>query len=63
MNLLNTLLIIVTVDCGEFNQGISSEKIGRLIVVNFYNTHLVILMVNCGEFLKRTFSNCDGELR
>ena len=66
------------VDCGEFHQGIRSEKIGRLIAVNFYNTLLVIVTVNCGEFLhtllvivtvncgeflKLTLSNCDGELR
>ena len=35
-------------ECGEFIQGIRSEK---------------IVTVNCGEFLKHTLSYCDGELR
>ena len=26
MNFLNTLLVILTVDCGEFDQGLGSES-------------------------------------
>ena len=48
MNFYNTLLVIVTVNCGESIQGIRSEK---------------IVTVNCGEFLQLTLSYCDGELR
>ena len=48
MNFYNTLLVIVTVNCGEFIQGIRSEK---------------IVMVYCGEFLQHTLSSYDGELR
>ena len=48
MNFYNTLLVIVTVNCGEFIRGIWSEK---------------IVTVNCGEFLQHTLSYCDGELR
>ena len=48
MNFYNTLLVIVTVNGGEFIQGIRSEN---------------IVTVNCGEFLKHTLSYCDGELR
>ena len=48
MNFYNTLLVIVTVNWGEFIQGIRSEK---------------IVTVNCGEFLQHTLSFCDGELR
>ena len=48
MNFYNTLLVIVMVNCGEFIQGIRSEK---------------IVTVNCGEFLQHTLSYCDGELR
>ena len=48
MNFYNTLLVIVTVNCGEFIQGIRSEK---------------IVTVNWGEFLQHTLSYCDGELR
>ena len=48
MNFYNTLLVFVTVNCGEFIQGIRSEK---------------IVTVNCGEFLQPTLSYCDGELR
>ena len=43
----NTLLVISTLYCGEFNQGIRSEKIGRVIAVNF---------------LHHTLRNYDGEL-
>ena len=39
MNFYNTLLVIVTVNRGEFIQGIRSEK---------------IVTVNCGEFLQHT---------
>ena len=48
MNFYNTLLVIVTVNCGEFIQGIRSEK---------------IVTVNWGQFLQHTLSYCDGELR
>ena len=48
MNFYNTLLVIVTVNCGEFIQGIRSEK---------------IVIVNNGEFLQHTLSYYDGELR
>ena len=48
MNFYNTLLVIVTENCGEFIQGIRSEK---------------IVTVNCGELLQHTLSYCDGELR
>ena len=48
MNFYNTLLVIVTVNCGEFIQGIRSEK---------------IVKVNWGVFLQHTLSYCDGELR
>ena len=48
MNFNNTFVVIVTVNCGEFIQGIRSEK---------------IVTVNCGEFLIHTLSYCDGELR
>ena len=48
MNFYNPLLVIVTVNCGEFIQGIRSEK---------------IVTVNCGEFLQHTLSYCDGEMR
>ena len=48
MNFYNTLLVIVTVNCGEFIQGIRSEK---------------IVKVSCGEFQQHTLSICDGELR
>ena len=48
MYFYNTILVIVTVNCGEFIQGIRSEK---------------IVTVNCGEFLQHTLSYCDGELR
>ena len=48
MNFYNTLLVIVTVNCGEFIQGIRSEKIVKM---------------NCVEFLQYTLSYCDGELR
>ena len=48
MNFYNTLLVIVTVNCSEFIQGIRSEK---------------IVMMNCDEFLQHTLSYCDGELR
>ena len=48
MNFYNTLLVIVAVNCGEFIQGIRSEK---------------IVTVNCGEFLQHILSFCDGELR
>ena len=48
MNFYNTLLVVVTVNCGEFIQGIKSEK---------------IVTVNGGEFLQHTLSYCDGELR
>ena len=47
MNFYNALLVIVTVNCSEFIQGIRSEK---------------IVTVNCGEFLQHTLSYCDGEL-
>ena len=43
MNIYNTILV----NCGEFIQGIRSEK---------------IVAVNCGEFLQHTPSYCDGEL-
>ena len=59
MNIYNTILVIVTVNCGEFIQGIRSEKI---VTVNFYNTLLVIVMVNCGDFQQHTLSKCDSEL-
>ena len=36
------------VNCGEFIQGIRSEK---------------IVTVNCGEFLQHTPSYCDGEFQ
>ena len=60
----NTLLVISTVDCDEFHQGLRSEKlmIGNRIALNFYNTLLVILTLNCGEFLQRTLGNFDGEM-
>ena len=48
MNFYNTLCVIVTVYCGEFIQGIRSEK---------------IVTVNCSEFLQHTLSYCDDELR
>ena len=48
MNFYNTLLVIVTVNCGEFIHGIRSEK---------------IVTVNCGEFQQHTLSKCDSELR
>ena len=48
MNIYNTILVIVAVNCGEFIQGIRSEKIQT---------------VNCGEFLQHTLGYCDGELR
>ena len=48
MNFYNTLLVIVTVNCGEFIQGIRSEK---------------IVTVNWGEFQQHTLSYCDGESR
>ena len=48
MNFYNTFLVIVTVNCGEFIQGIRFEK---------------IVTVNCGEFLQHTLSYCDGKLR
>ena len=38
VNFFNTLLVISTVDCGEFRQGLGSEEIGRRIAVFFYNT-------------------------
>ena len=63
VNFYNTLCVILAEDCGEFHEGLKSEKIGRGIVVNFYNTHLVILTVNNGEFLQHTLSNFNGELR
>ena len=62
MNLYNTSLVILTINCGEFYQGIRSEKIGRLNAVNINITLLVIVTVNWGEFLKHTLSNCDDEL-
>ena len=59
VNFDNTLIVISTVDCDEFNQGIRSEKIGRFIAENFYST----LCVCDGEFLQHTLSNLDGSLR
>ena len=48
MNFYNTLLVIVTVNCGEFIQEIRSEK---------------MVTVNYGEFLQHTLSYYDSELR
>ena len=48
MNFYNTLLVISTVDCCEFNQVIRAEKIGLVI---------------CSEFIQHTLSNCNGELQ
>ena len=43
----NTLLVILMVDCGEFHQGLESEKLdGELRGIA--STHLVILTVNFG---------------
>ena len=47
VNFDNTLVVISTVDCDEFNKGIRSEKIGQYIAENIYNTLFV----------------CDGELQ
>ena len=45
MNFYNTLLVIVTVNCGEF-----LHILLVIVTVNFLNTLLVIVMVDCGEF-------------
>ena len=37
-------------DCGEFQRGLMSEKIGWLIAVKFYNSLVVIWAVDCGEW-------------
>ena len=63
MNIYNTLLVIVTVNCGEFIQGIRSEKIVTVNCGEFYNTLLVIVKLSCGEFQQHTLSKCDGELK
>ena len=47
VNFYNTLSVILTVNCGEFHQGLSSEK---------------KLILNCGEFMQHTLSNYDGKL-
>ena len=62
MNFYNTLFIIWTVDCGEFYQGIRSEKIGLGFAVSFFNKLLVIVTVNRCELLQHTLSNYDSEL-
>ena len=55
MNFLNTLLVIVTVNCGEFLKHTLSNCDGEF---------LKHTLSNCdGEFLKHTLSNCEGELR
>ena len=64
MNFYNAPLVVSMVDCGEYNQGIKSEKIGQCIAIKSQNTLLVIGTVNCGEFLQHTLSTCnfDDEL-
>ena len=47
---LHTLLLISTLDCGEFHQGLKSEKNWTVNLMNFSNTLLVISTVNCSDF-------------
>ena len=52
MNFLKTLLVIVTVNCGEFLKHTLSSYDGE-----FLKHTPIIVTVNCGEFLQHTLSD------
>ena len=65
MNFYNTLLVIVTVNCGEFLKHTLRNCTGEFKCHEFLkvDTLLVMVTVNCGGFLKHTLTNCDDEFR